>query len=94
MDVALLDSTIRAQLQSLSMEDKINRARFLQIFRDELMNENIDFNMEFRGIASWTSLNSLIVLSRLNDEFQVVIKSRDLLELSTIEDIFHFSNKR
>ena len=70
-----------------------SKSVFLKIIRTELLNNAVDFETEYRAISSWSSLNALIILSRLNEELGVVIKSRDLVDLKTIGDLYNFCYK-
>ena len=63
---------------------------FLTIVADELMiaPEAIGLDSEFRTIPTWTSLNSLLVVSRLHEETGYMISANDLANLITLGELF------
>lgn len=69
---------------------------FLQFTATELMIpiEKISFETKFRQISTWSSLNALIYISRINEETNVLISANDLVKSETIEDIYQLILKR
>lgn len=69
---------------------------FLQFTATELMIpiEKISFETKFRQIPTWSSLNALIYISRINEETNVLISANDLVKSETIEDIYQLILKR
>lgn len=69
---------------------------FLKFTAHELMTpiEALSFETEFRSISSWSSLNALIYISRINEESDVFISSSDLAKLKTIGDIHNLIQSR
>lgn len=67
----------------------LDKIAFLTFTSNELMVplDAINFETEFRSISSWSSLNALIYISRINEESDVFISSSDLAKLKTIGDI-------
>jgi acyl carrier protein len=55
---------------------------------------NISLETRFRDIPSWSSLNALIFVSRINEETNILITSGDLSELDRLEDIYILIKKR
>ena len=49
---------------------------------------SISLETRFRDIPSWSSLNALIFVSRINEETNILITSGDLSNLDKLEDIF------
>lgn len=63
---------------------------FLNITANELMIEEQSISLEttFRDIATWSSLNALLYVSRINDETNVLISSTDLASSRTLNDLY------
>jgi acyl carrier protein len=63
---------------------------YFKILSEELMTGTLDVkpDMEFRLIPTWSSLNALLLVSRLNEEFNVLISASELAQLVTIHDLF------
>ncbi len=63
---------------------------YFKILTEELMTGTLDVkpDMEFRLIPTWSSLNALLLVSRLNEEFNVLISASELAQLVTIHDLF------
>ncbi len=68
-----------------------NKDSFLGFVASELMiaETEITFETEFRKIATWSSLNALIFISRINEELDVLISSADLAAIKTINEIYN-----
>lgn len=63
---------------------------FIQLTAEELLT---DFNVlkpetQFRTLPNWSSLNALLLISKINEKTGVFISSADLSELNTLEDIY------
>ncbi len=63
---------------------------FLAITASELMvtENSISLETTFRDISTWSSLNALLFISRVNDETNVLISSTDLASSKTLNDIY------
>jgi len=63
---------------------------FLSIVADELMitANAIAIHTEFRSIPTWTSLNALLVVSRLHEETGCMISAGDLSKSKTLGELF------
>ncbi|MDB9964456.1 acyl carrier protein [Vicingaceae bacterium] len=48
----------------------------------------------FRELSNWSSLNALIYISSIHDQFGVLLSSEDLSKSNTIEDIFDIIQKK
>ncbi|MCB0638343.1 MAG: acyl carrier protein [Lewinella sp.] len=42
----------------------------------------------FRGLDSWSSMQALVVLARINEEYGVLLTDADLGRCETIQDLF------
>jgi acyl carrier protein len=69
---------------------------FLDFTSSELSISKKSISLEtcFRDIPSWSSLNALIYISRINEETNVLITSGDLSELNSLKDIYRLINER
>lgn len=69
---------------------------FLDFTASELSisKNSISLETKFRDIPSWSSLNALIYISRINEETEVLITSGDLSELNNLGDIYRLINTR
>jgi acyl carrier protein len=74
----------------------LDKNAFLKFTANELMValDAINFETEFRLISSWSSLNALIYISRINEESDVFISSSDLAKLKTIGEIHDLIQSR
>jgi acyl carrier protein len=74
------------------MDEKIynNTLLFLKFTATELLIpfDKISLNDEFRGLSTWSSLNALVYISRINEETNVLISSLELADLKTLNDIY------
>lgn len=63
---------------------------FLSIIADELMIDptKIDLDTPYRNIPTWTSLNSLLVVSRLHEETGYMITAADLAKFNTLAELY------
>ncbi|MFN3446049.1 MAG: hypothetical protein ACK44D_09925 [Bacteroidia bacterium] len=69
---------------------------FLDFTASELSisKNSISLETQFRDIPSWSSLNALIYISRINEETDVLITSGDLSELNSLGDIYRLTKTR
>lgn len=63
---------------------------FLTTCASELMTtvDVLDSNTLFRTIPSWTSLNALLLISKLNELTGVFISSSDLANIKTLGELY------
>lgn len=68
----------------------ITPEKFLNITANELMIEEKSISLEttFRDITTWSSLNALLYVSRINDETNILISSTDLASSKTLNDLY------
>lgn len=71
------------------MIDLLHPDHFIQFTATELQvaPSQISVNTEFRNIITWSSLNALLFISRVNEETNVLISAADLAGCKTIGDI-------
>lgn len=63
---------------------------FLSIIADELMLDStkIELDTPYRTLPTWTSLNSLLVVSRLHEETGSMITAADLAKFNTLAELY------
>jgi len=69
--------------------DLIHPNTFLHFTATELQiaPDHLTVETEFRKISTWSSLNALLYISRVNEETNVLISAADLAGCKTIGDI-------
>jgi acyl carrier protein len=55
---------------------------------DEVAPESISPESEFRNLEGWSSMLSLIIISKINKVFGVTITSQELAASKTLEDLY------
>ena len=55
---------------------------------DELKEGSLTPQHEFKNIEGWSSMLSLIIVSKINKTFKVSISSQELINAKTIEDLY------
>lgn len=65
-------------------------ADFLEKFADDLGcgRDEISAETRFRELSGWTSLQALMTLSMIEEEFGVLLKSEDFKNSSTLGELF------
>ena len=80
------------------MDEKIynNTLLFLKFTATEMLIpfDKISLNDEFRGLSTWSSLNALVYISRINEETNVLISSLELADLKTLNDIYNLISSK
>lgn len=69
---------------------------FLDFTASELSisKNSISLETRFREVTSWSSLNALIYISRINEETNVLITSGDLSGIDNLGDIYTLIKER
>lgn len=67
-----------------------NENEFMQFAAAELLlsASQLTAATPFRSLQSWSSLNALIFVSRINEETGVLISSEDLAQMKTFGDVY------
>ncbi len=66
------------------------REQVLRMLQSELQITDLRTDVLFRELPLWSSLTALLLLSRIREDFEVVIHSTDLAGLFTIQDLIEF----
>ncbi len=69
---------------------------FLHIVASELsvVDNPLSADTEFRKLPVWSSLNALLLISRINDDYGVFISSADLAAIRTLDELYHLIASR
>ena len=78
------------------MNDLLSMNGFLQFSAGELLVApgEITPQTAFRDIRTWSSLNALILVSRISEETNVLISAADLASCKTLGDIHELIKSR
>lgn len=57
-------------------------------FDSEMESQDIRAESEFRALDSWSSMQALIVIARINEDYGVLLGETDLAECRTIRELF------
>lgn len=62
---------------------------FISFLESELIlsNGEVSAESEIRSLRTWSSLNALILISRINDETEILITAGDLAKCKTVSDL-------
>mgnify|MGYP001612710936 CR=1 FL=1 len=64
---------------------------FLRRFAEALERaDDVKMEDDFRGYEEWDSLSLLVILSMVDDEYDVSINSNQFVKMKTVKDIFEF----
>ena len=66
---------------------------FFELFREELDVvdlKDIDTSTNFVSITGWDSINALIIIAMIDENFNVSLTSSDLEQCKTIEELYKF----
>lgn len=68
----------------------MNSDLYFTMLADELMTNKslLTDNTELRKIPTWSSLNALLLVARINQDFGVMISAVELANLVTVRDLF------
>ena len=65
---------------------------FIQLFAeqfDQTASSEFKADTEYRELDEWSSLISLSVIAMVDEEFDVALKGKDILNTTTIEDLYN-----
>ena len=70
--------------------------QFIQFISQELMicPSKLGLDTNLRSIETWSSLNALILISRINEETDLTMSSSDLSKLMTVNDLYLYLQKQ
>ena len=61
--------------------------------------DNIDFKVlksdtKFRQLDNWSSVTALLIISMIDDKYEVIISGEDIVNSTTIQDLFDIVNTK
>lgn len=65
---------------------------FIQLFAEQFDHTDLSefkADTEYRELDEWSSLISLSVIAMVDEEFDVALKGKDILNSTTIEDLYN-----
>lgn len=64
---------------------------FIDLLCDELTLEKVEISpsSEFRELRNWSSLNALLIMSKIHEENGILISPVDLAKVKTVEEFFN-----
>ena len=64
---------------------------FLRIFNEKLdFDEQLNLKDSFKEYDEWDSMNTLNLMSLLDEEYDIILKREDIDGFETVEDIINF----
>jgi acyl carrier protein len=75
----------------MKQEGELTESEFINFTAREfqLKPNELDLSDEFRNLRNWSSLNALIYISAINDNYGVLISSTELSKSKTLENLYH-----
>lgn len=71
-----------------------NSDEFLEVFRSLFQDASgIDLETNFRDLEEWSSMQALIVIAAIDENFGVTIPERDFREAKTVADLHQLIQK-
>ena len=66
--------------------------KFLDLFKEtlEIEDREISLNDSFRDFDEWDSLALLSVIAMIDEEYDVIIESKEFQKLTTIGEVFNY----
>ena len=74
------------------MQNKMEMVEFIQHFAEQF--EEIDASvftpeLKFRDLDEWSSLLALSVMAMINEEYDVCISAREMVNANTIQELYN-----
>lgn len=63
------------------------KQKFSEAIEDELLLE-LEPNSSFKNLESWDSFSGMSIISMIDEEFGITIRSEDMMRLNTLEEIY------
>lgn len=61
---------------------------------DETDASEIQASTDFKELDEWSSLISLSIIAMVDEEYDVALKGKDILDANTVEDLFNTVKSR
>jgi len=69
------------------MQPEITRVKLHNLMKEVLLLDQIEGDIKMADIETWDSLNNLILISRIEAEFNIMIQFEDFIEMTSLEKI-------
>lgn len=63
------------------------KQKFSEAIEDELLLE-LEPNSSFKNLESWDSFSGMLIISMIDEEFGITIRSEDMMRLNTLEELY------
>ena len=63
------------------------KQKFSEVIEDELLLE-LEPNSSFKNLESWDSFSGMSIISMIDEEFGITIRSEDMMRLNTLEELY------
>ena len=63
------------------------KKKFSEAIEDELILE-LEPNSSFKNLESWDSFSGMSIISMIDEEFGITIRSEDMMRLNTLEELY------
>jgi acyl carrier protein len=63
------------------------KQKFSEAIEDELLLE-LEPNSSFKNLESWDSFSGMSIISMIDEEFGITIRSEDMIRLNTLEELY------
>lgn len=63
----------------------MNKQEFIDLFVEEVEIEDVvTEETELKSLPEWDSMAAMVTIGLVSDNFQIILKSQDMLELTTV----------
>ena len=91
MAICVFTSTNQVNFIIMEMNEFIEK--FAEQF-DEIEVETLNADTNFRNLEGWTSLVALLVITMIDEEYNITITGDDMKKQTTIGDLFNLVSSR
>ena len=70
---------------------KVTFEEFKQKFSEAIEDESLlelEPNSSFKNLESWDSFSGMSIISMIDEEFGITIRSEDMMRLNTLEELY------
>lgn len=66
----------------------MTREQFLNIFINELGDDKLSLESEFKNLSSWSSLLSIIIINEIELNSGIILSVKDIIESTTVNELY------
>ena len=63
------------------------KQKFSEAIEDEFLLE-LEPNSSFKNLESWDSFSGMSIISMIDEEFGITIRSEDMMRINTLEELY------